>query len=284
MEITGYADVVLPECTYLERYDDLRTSPYRDASIAVRMPAAKPKYLSKPADWMAKKLAQRLGLGEYFNYSSFEEVLDWQLQYVGSSLRKIRKSGVIIEKTPEEDLYMKESDFMMFDTPTGMIELYSYSLEDQGFDPLPPYTEHPQPPEGFLRLNYGRAPMHTFARTSNNPYLTQIMDENNIWLNPKVANQFGVRDEQEVWLKNTKGIVSSTSARIRITERMGMDSLYMVHGFGHTDKRLTASYGKGINDTEMISEAAVDPIMGGTGMRNTFVTILTSKPRKEVIS
>jgi len=29
MEITGYADVVLPECTYLERYDDLRVSAHR---------------------------------------------------------------------------------------------------------------------------------------------------------------------------------------------------------------------------------------------------------------
>jgi thiosulfate reductase/polysulfide reductase chain A len=27
MEITGYADVVLPECTYLERYDSIRSLP-----------------------------------------------------------------------------------------------------------------------------------------------------------------------------------------------------------------------------------------------------------------
>ena len=55
MEITGYADVVLPECTYLERFDDLRVEPHRVPSIAVRMPAAKPKYDSKPSWWMARK-------------------------------------------------------------------------------------------------------------------------------------------------------------------------------------------------------------------------------------
>jgi thiosulfate reductase / polysulfide reductase chain A len=31
MEITGYADVVLPECTYLERYDYCRTDQNRQS-------------------------------------------------------------------------------------------------------------------------------------------------------------------------------------------------------------------------------------------------------------
>jgi len=38
MEITGWADVVLPECTYLERYDVLRVSPHRKPALALRMP------------------------------------------------------------------------------------------------------------------------------------------------------------------------------------------------------------------------------------------------------
>ena len=44
MEITGWADVVLPECTYLERYDALRVSPHRKPAIALRMPAVEPMY------------------------------------------------------------------------------------------------------------------------------------------------------------------------------------------------------------------------------------------------
>ncbi|MCK5775079.1 MAG: molybdopterin-dependent oxidoreductase, partial [Bacteroidales bacterium] len=40
-EIVGYADIVLPECTYLERYDDIRSSQHRFPNIALRMPAAK---------------------------------------------------------------------------------------------------------------------------------------------------------------------------------------------------------------------------------------------------
>ncbi len=56
----------------------------------------------------------------------------------------------------------------------------------------------------------------------------------------------------------------------------------MVHGFGHKEKQLSRAYGKGINDTELISKVAVDPIMGGTGMRGNFVAILTENPNKNI--
>ena len=80
MEITGYADIVLPECTYLERYDSLRVVQGRNPNIALRAPAAEPKYNTKPAYWMAKELSKKLGLEEYFAWNSIEEMLDWQLK------------------------------------------------------------------------------------------------------------------------------------------------------------------------------------------------------------
>lgn len=55
-EITGYADVILPECTYLERYDMPRVSQGRYPTIALRMPAAKPKYETKPGGGLLNKL------------------------------------------------------------------------------------------------------------------------------------------------------------------------------------------------------------------------------------
>ena len=56
----------------------------------------------------------------------------------------------------------------------------------------------------------------------------------------------------------------------------------MVHGFGHNNKDLSRAFGKGINDTQMISKVMIDPIMGGTGMRGNFVEILTDNPHKTV--
>ena len=281
MEITGYADVVLPECTYLERYDEIRTSKHRIPTIALREPAADPKYDSKPGWWMAKELGHKLGLDAFFQYKDIEEILDWQLKKVGSSLDEMKRLGVKKMK-PEDDhmLYFEPNADIEFSTGTGKIELYSTSFADEGFDPLPKYTPHPEPPQGFYRLNYGRAPMHTFSRTANNPNLTDLMDENTVWVNPKVAKVWGFSNEQYVWLENQDGIVSSFPIKVRITERIRWDSVYMVHGFGHKNEKLSRAHGRGASDSELITNVMVDPIMGGTGMRGNFVTFHTEKPAK----
>ncbi|MFY0653170.1 MAG: molybdopterin-dependent oxidoreductase [Cyclobacteriaceae bacterium] len=283
MEITGYADVVLPECTYLERYDAIRNSPHREPVISLRMPAVEPKYNSKPDWWIAKQIGDRLGLAEYFKYKDIEEVLDWQLKQVDSSLAEMKDLGVKKYKREFDDLYLFDGQDFEFATSTGKIELYSTEMAAAGYDPLPSFTEHAQPPQGFYRLNYGRTPAHTFSRTSNNPNLTDIYDENDLWVNPKVAKQWGLENGQYVWLKNQDDVVSSFSIKVRVTERIRWDSVYMVHGFGHSEKKLSRAFGKGASDTELISNVKLDPVMGGTGMRENFVTFLTEEPKQEEV-
>lgn len=275
IELTGYADVVLPECTYLERYDMIRNSGHRQPNMALRMPAVEPKYNTKPASWIAKELANKLGLGAYFPWKDMEELLDWQFKQMGSSLEEMKKIGVKNFPREVDDLYFTPGEDVVFNTTSGKIELYSSDLENEGFAPLPVYTAHEEPPEGFYRLNYGRAPMHTFSRTANNPNLTDLMDENLLWVNPKVAKLWGLTSGQMVKLKNQDDVVSTFSIKVRVTERIRWDSVYMVHGFGHNNVKLTRAHGRGINDTELITKVHIDPVMGGTGMRGNFVTFIT---------
>ncbi|MEI6575896.1 MAG: molybdopterin-dependent oxidoreductase [Bacteroidota bacterium] len=284
MEITGYADVVLPECTYLERYDDLRNEPHREPYIALRMPAAEPMYDSKPAWWIAKQLGEKLGLGAFFPWKDYTEVLDWQLKKLGSSLEEMKKIGVKKYPRTKGELYIVDDVEHVFETPSGKIELYSDHLASLGFDPIPVYTPHPEPPEGFYRLIYGRAPMHTFSRTANNPNLVDLMKENSVWVNPKVAGIWNLKKDQYVWLKNQDGVVSTFPIKVRITERIRWDSVYMVHGFGHHKKELRRAYGRGASDSELITHVMLDPLMGGTGMRGNFITFITEDPGKEVQS
>ncbi len=284
MEITGWADVVLPECTYLERFDDIRTGPHRKPQIALRAPAAEPMYNTKPSFWMARELAKRLGVIDYFPFERIEDQLDWQLKQAGSSLDEMMKLGVKTFDRQYEDLYFAPGEDVEFYTPTGKIELYSTTFEEAGFDPLPKYTHHEEPPPGFYRLNYGRAPMHTFSRTSNNPNLTDLMDENTLWVNPRVAKEWGLSTGQYVHLVNQDGKKSEFPIKVRVTERIRWDSVYMVHGFGHDQKKLRRCYGKGASDTNLITKVLVDPLMGGTGMRGNFVTFITDLSGKEVAS
>jgi thiosulfate reductase / polysulfide reductase chain A len=284
MEITGWADIVLPECTYLERYDTIRTAPHRKPSIALRMPAAEPLNDTKPGYWIARELSKKLGLSEYFPFEKQEDLLDWQLKKAGTSLEEMQRIGVKNFDREADDIYFAENESAEFYTDSGKIELYSEYFASLGFDPLPVFTAHEEPPAGFYRLIYGRAPMHTFSRTANNPNLTDLMDENTLWINPVTAKEWGIMNAQNIWLKNQHDIISDFPIKARITERIRWDSVYMVHGFGHAQKQMKKCFGKGASDTQMITNVLVDPLMGGTGMRSNFITFITEDPGKEVAS
>jgi len=274
-EITGYADVVLPECTYLERHDDLRNKPERVPTLALRMPAFPPRFDSKPAWWIAKGLAEKLELGKYFPWQDYREVLDWQLRQVGSSLEEMERIGVktFPRRTP---VYFDPGQPVTFNTPSGKIELYSGLMEQTGHDPLPKYSPPQRPPAGYFHLNYGRAAAHTFGRTINNPLLFELMPENSVWVHPSAAASLGVISGQYVRLKNPEG-THSNRVRVRVTQRIRPDSVFLVHGFGHTGKRLRLARGVGADDSGLMHNVKIDPVMGGTGMRASFVTLVTEE-------
>jgi len=274
-EMTGYADIILPECTYLERFDDLRNSPERHPSLALRMPAFAPRYESKPGWWIARELGLRLGLDDYFPWKDYREKLDWQLQQVGSSLDEMQRVGVknFPRRTP---LYFRDGERLRFRTPSGKVELYSKQLADKGFDPMPVYMPPEPVPRGFYRLNYGRMPAHTFGKTTNNPLLFQLAPENQLWVNPLVASEWEIGNGEYVRLGSPNGVVSNP-VRVRVTERIGPDSVFMAHGFGHKSKRLRLTAGVGADDSALMSNIKVDPIMGGTGMRANFVTFVKER-------
>ena len=98
-----------------------------------------------------------------------------------------------------------------------------------------------------------------------------MMKENEVWINKSVADRYDLRSGDYIKLKNTEGIVSSR-VRVKATEQIRPDCVYLVHGFGQTSKALKSTYGVGASDSLLLSKYKVDPIMGGTGMGNNFVT------------
>jgi thiosulfate reductase/polysulfide reductase chain A len=88
-------------------------------------------------------------------------------------------------------------------------------------------------------------------------------------------------------LKNQDGVVSRTPIKIRVTERIRPDSIYMVHGFGHNGnmpKRMSRAYGKGASDIQLMTNIKIDPIVGSTGMRENFVTFVEAPAGEEAES
>jgi len=103
--------------------------------------------------------------------------------------------------------------------------------------------------------------------------LFQLSPENQLWVNPLVANEWSIENEEYVRLANPTGEISN-KIRVRVTERIGPDSVFMAHGFGHKSKRMRLTAGVGADDSQLMTNIKVDPIMGGTGMRGNFVTFV----------
>jgi thiosulfate reductase / polysulfide reductase chain A len=269
-EIAGWADVVLPESTYLERYDDLNVEFFREPFVALRQPVIRAPHDQKPNWWIARTLAGKLGLGQYYPWATIEEYLDHRLKAAGLSLAELQEKGVV--RGARQPVFFDEGLEPKFPTDSGKIEFYSVKLRDAGFDPVPTFKRPAPPPDGAFRLLFGRSPVHTFSRTQSNPILHEMMAENEVWLNAAVAARIGLANGAWVRLRNQDGVLSGR-VRVKATERIRPDCVYMVHGFGHTSKMLTRALHKGASDAQLVTRFETDPLMGGTGMNVNFVTL-----------
>ncbi len=271
-EVTGWADVVLPESTYLERDDDVAAPSWKRPFLSLRQQVVPPMYDSKPGWWIAKELASRVGLAEYFPWKDAREYVDARLRAGGFDVAKARASGVILGKpvaTCEE-----EGLPVQIPTDSKKIELHSAQLAKMGFDPIPAYYPPEEGPPGTFRLLTGRTPTHTFGRTTNNRLLSEPYPENEVWVNAAAARALPtlVKNGDWVTLVNQDG-VRAGPVRAKVTERIRGDCVYLVHGWGQQAKKLGYAFGRGASDSALTTRYKVDPIMGGTGMNVNFVRI-----------
>ena len=270
-DIAGYADVILPDTTFLERHDDLLVGFGRTGWTSLRQPVVAAPHDQKPAWWIAQQLAQKLGVGECMPFKDMEEYLSYRVEKSGFSWETLKKEGVIMGEhkpiTVEEGLTLK------FDTPSGKVEFWSEQLAKAGFDPVPKYTAHAEAPDGHFRLITGRAPVHTFSRTQSNPLLHDLMPENEVWVNTATASKLGLKHREYVKLKNQDGVLSNR-VRVKATQRIREDCVYMVYGFGHTNKMLKLAYGRGASAGQLNTRYQTDPLMGATSIHSNFVSFV----------
>jgi thiosulfate reductase/polysulfide reductase chain A len=269
-EIAGWADVVLPEATYLERHDEINVELFREPFVALRQPVVEASGDQKPNWWIARQLALKLGLEAYYPWKDVEEYLSQRVTAAGLSWSELQAKGIL--RGRPQPIYYEDGVVPEFPTHSGKIEFYSLQLKEAGFDPVPKYKRPAQGPPGSFRLLYGRAPVHSFGRTQTNPVLAQAMDENEVWVNADVARRLGLASGERVRLRNQDGVVSN-AVKLRATQAIRGDCVYLVHGFGHTSKLLRRTVGRGASDAQLITRYQTDPLMGGTGMNGNFVTL-----------
>jgi anaerobic selenocysteine-containing dehydrogenase len=138
-ETAEMADIVLPACTFLERYNLTNLT-----AAMLRRPVIEPLWESWSDGKFWLELAKRMGYKEYFPWEDDEEVLDYFLEPSGLTVKYLRDehpTGIL----PLTNNYYEYKE-KGFRTPSGKVELYSEELEKLGYDPLPTYQEPPESP------------------------------------------------------------------------------------------------------------------------------------------
>ena len=264
-----YADVILPESTYLERSNIIATQKGPKPGFVMRRQAMAPRYDSKPAWEIFTLLAERMGVGQYFAYKSIEDIWNYELAGTGVKIEDFGAKGLIgLAKDP----IMMLRDAIKFTTVSGKIELVSSKLEKSGFHSFAPYVAPKKPAEGSFRLTFGRTAVHAHAQSQNNPYLNEIVPENSLWINADEARKLGINngDMVEVSAEGYSGNI-----RAYVTPYIHPEAVFMLHGFGNEVPLKTRSFKKGLRDTKFQKGLleTVDPVGGGVAYLECMVGV-----------
>jgi cysteine desulfurase NifS len=178
------------------------------------------------------ELAKRLGYGEIYPQSE-EEMLRFALEGTGFTLEEVRAAGgearvptVMMQYKKWEKGLLREDGRSGFNTPSGKFEIASSILAENGYDPLPVYTEPGEGPlampglarEFPLVFNSGARSLHDF-RTQHHGVrlLSDPHREPPVVMNSEDAAQLGISEGDRVWVETPRGRAAFTA---RVSEDM----------------------------------------------------------------
>ena len=175
---------------------------------------------------------------------------------MGLNLRQLkeeRTGGLFFESIKYGDEAYEDDGFP---TPSRKIELYSETLAQYGYDPLPTYEEPSQSavrtPElakeyPLILITGARIPQYTHSQMHNIPQLCSQAPEPLADIHPNTAEKYGLRDGDMVWVEGTEG---SIKMRLRVNEDLAPGVVSIPHGWAEANANI------------LTSQALYDPITG----------------------
>jgi thiosulfate reductase/polysulfide reductase chain A len=146
-------------------------------------------------------------------------------------------------------------------------------MENAGFPSLPAYEPVLPPEEGSFKLTVGRCAVHTHGSTQNNPYLNELVPENELWIHTSAADRLGIKDREYVELSSP---LATGRVRAKVTDFIHPEAVFMLHGFGKTVPVQTCSYMKGASDA-LLQENVSDVVGGSPALDCTIVKVRKAK-------
>ncbi|MFH0896518.1 MAG: molybdopterin-dependent oxidoreductase [Candidatus Bathyarchaeota archaeon] len=281
-----YADIVLPDASCLERLQ-IGSSVWANKMKVVGglLPIVGPLYDTRDVSDIYIELAEKLGLGEYFNFTK-EEWFNAQLEPLGIDVDYLKKHGVYYELT--DPIYYRFPYKVKPETSTGRLEIYATSpsvLElfkktgDPHADPLPDHIPldigEPKAENEFYLLS-AKHTIHQKSTSQDNAYLMEDyidgLDFTRLWINADKAFKLGIEngDLVKIWSEATgaEGLV-----RVRVMEGIHPSAVFAFTGFGHKAKMMTIEKGKeGINVNEFVPDH-IELVSGAAATQEAIIKV-----------
>jgi anaerobic selenocysteine-containing dehydrogenase len=227
---TMIADIVLPAAYSLCEYDSIAYWPAWACKAR-----AHPKLVDPPGEcWpdpkIVNELAKRVGLREYF-WEDWMEALDYMLEPAGLTWEKFRDEVRYLEGRSMYD----PNKVVGFDTPSGKVEIYSKSLEEMGYSPMPTFQELLEPLTGKFEPNEEYPLVMTCYKSEvffasgfrNVRILREKSPPPTVIINPETAKSLGLEDGDWAWIETRRG-----RARLRVMTDPGLHPRVVVAEFG----------------------------------------------------
>lgn len=278
-ETSRFADLVLPDKSYFERWELLYMPWWYNFGhgVALRRPLVEAPGECRHANEVFIELGKRL-TPEFFAFKDDVEYYDIQLAGLGLSVKKLQEMGGLW--SPGTMGFRKYKDGG-FGTPSKKVHLYWEDLEDIGQAmPRPILAPEYDADVGeypYILISY-RTIFHQGSGqwSHNNPQLRDPVSglhENPALINSKTAARHGIADGDTITLRSRTG---SLRVKAKLTERVRPDCIGLHHGFGASVGRVAAT-GPGVSDNILIPDSGMtldwQDLVGGESHVSTRVSI-----------
>jgi anaerobic selenocysteine-containing dehydrogenase len=305
-ESAQYADLVLPEPTFLERWQDDHIEALGYPGIALRQPVLKPlhdtmstcNFLLQVTTQMDKPVA------DAFPWETYEEVLKFRLQEIGTDWDTLKSLGIWLipgyrfqrrgserwlsevvgpdrQYAPKDgrfDFYSRELACLLADKSNEELDVMGASVSGDAL-----YLPHYAPVEyigeeqtfPFVLNVVTLMSLGPYSAAANLPSLQEIsgMTVGERWgswleMNPEAAHELDLHNKDEVWVESPFGRLKT---KLRLVEGMRTDVVNIPHNQGHTAVGRW-SKNRGVNGLEILNPAT-EPFTGLAAFTNTRVKV-----------
>ncbi|MFC1856683.1 menaquinone reductase molybdopterin-binding-like subunit QrcB [Thermodesulfobacteriota bacterium] len=261
-ETTEYADIILPNHIYLERYEDVPAlAGLNNPVLSLAKPVVAPQFDTKHTGDVFILMAKVLGgnIGQAFPWKDYGACLEETLSHPWNTL--------VAEGFWSERDYTPPSWSTAFTTDSRKFEFFGSNTQNKDVKASPQYVainiEGEKSDYPLVLIPYESMRLAT-GYIGDPPFLVKtiaddVLKGNDVFVevNPETAKKYGLSDGQRAIIETPKG-----SAKVRVNHFDGImpGVVAMPRGLGHIayDKYLA---GKGVNVNELIGPVE-DPASG----------------------